>query len=154
LGLFHPTELVLKPKTTLRVLAGGESFVVHGGQAVGLRLAANQVDCFIQRHSVPGFVVRAESLDGGAAEVTLGVPGKLQRLYRGKLEVRPWLGVLEAVVAIETERAVASAVAAESKPGAPIEALKAQAVVTRSYYAASPRRHEHFDYCDTTHCQF
>jgi stage II sporulation protein D len=52
------------------------------------------------------------------------------------------------------ETAVASAVAAESAPGSPLEALKAQAVATRSYYLASPLRHQQFDFCDTTHCQF
>jgi stage II sporulation protein D len=36
---------------------------------------------------------------------------------------------------------------------APLEALKAQAVVTRSFLAAGPR-HRDFDFCDTTHCQF
>lgn len=35
-----------------------------------------------------------------------------------------------------------------------IEALKAQAVVTRSYYTAARGRHHGFEFCDTTHCQF
>jgi stage II sporulation protein D len=36
---------------------------------------------------------------------------------------------------------------------APLEALKAQAVATRSFLAAGAR-HLDFDFCDTTHCQF
>jgi peptidoglycan hydrolase-like amidase len=39
-------------------------------------------------------------------------------------------------------------------PGAPFEALKAQAVVTRSSYVSARNRHPLFDFCDTTHCQF
>jgi stage II sporulation protein D len=45
-------------------------------------------------------------------------------------------------------------VAAESLPGAPPEALKAQAIAARSFYLASPARHRDFQFCDTTHCQF
>jgi peptidoglycan hydrolase-like amidase len=33
-------------------------------------------------------------------------------------------------------------------------ALAAQAVVARSFLIAGGRRHEHADFCDTTHCQF
>jgi peptidoglycan hydrolase-like amidase len=39
-------------------------------------------------------------------------------------------------------------------PSTPKEALKAQAVVARSYYAAAGSRHDAFDFCDSTHCQF
>ena len=35
-----------------------------------------------------------------------------------------------------------------------MEAQKAQAVVARSFLAASHGRHDGFDFCDTTHCQF
>jgi len=49
---------------------------------------------------------------------------------------------------------VASALAAESPPGASMEALKAQAVTIRSYYAAERSRHQGYEFCDTTHCQF
>ena len=52
------------------------------------------------------------------------------------------------------ETAVASIVAAESTADTPFEALKAQAVATRSYLIASRGRHRDFDFCDTTHCQF
>ncbi len=55
---------------------------------------------------------------------------------------------------MDLEVAVASVVAAESQPGTRIEALKAQAIVARSFYAAAHGRHAAFDFCDTTHCQF
>ena len=38
--------------------------------------------------------------------------------------------------------------------GTPLEALKAQAVIARSYFAAAGPRHDAFDFCDSTHCQF
>jgi SpoIID/LytB domain protein len=35
-----------------------------------------------------------------------------------------------------------------------LEARKAQAVVARSFLIAARGRHQGFDFCDTTHCQF
>jgi stage II sporulation protein D len=55
---------------------------------------------------------------------------------------------------MDLETAVASVVQAESLAGTPIEALKAQAVVTRSYFVAGGGRHHNFDFCDLAHCQF
>jgi stage II sporulation protein D len=70
------------------------------------------------------------------------------------LEVKPNSGFLLAVVGTDLETAVASVVGAESAPDMPVEALKAQAVVARSYFVAAKGRHRDFDFCDTTHCQF
>lgn len=89
-----------------------------------------------------------------AANLVLGVPGKMERRYRGTLDVRIVDGVLVPVITMDLETAVASVVQAESLPGTPFEALKAQAVVTRSYFAAGAGRHAEFDFCDLTHCQF
>ena len=89
-----------------------------------------------------------------ANDFVLRVPGKIERRYRGGLEVRASGAELLATVTMDLETAVASAVAAESPPGASLEALKAQAVAARSFYVAGRGRHQGFDFCDTTHCQF
>jgi stage II sporulation protein D len=82
------------------------------------------------------------------------VPGKLRRQYAGTLEVRARGSIVEAVVAMPLETAVASIVEAESPHGAGMEAVKAQAVAARSFLAARRSSHVGFDFCDTTHCQF
>jgi stage II sporulation protein D len=84
----------------------------------------------------------------------LAVPGKLRRRFSGRLQITAEAGVLTAVIEMELEVAVASAVQAESPSGAALEALKAQAVATRSYFVAGSGGHKGFDFCDTTHCQF
>ncbi|MFI5096861.1 MAG: SpoIID/LytB domain-containing protein [Candidatus Acidiferrales bacterium] len=89
-----------------------------------------------------------------ATSFVLGVPGKLERRYRGTLDVRIVGGVLVPVITMALETAVSSVVQAESLAGTPFEALKAQAVVTRSYFVAGAGRHAEFDFCDLTHCQF
>jgi peptidoglycan hydrolase-like amidase len=89
-----------------------------------------------------------------ANDFVLSVPGKIERRYRGNLEIHASGAELVATVTMDLETAVASAVAAESPPGASLEALKAQAVAARSFYIAGRGRHQGFDFCDTTHCQF
>lgn len=149
-GLFRPAELMLRPApgNVLVVDAGAARIVLEGGQALRLRAAGDSIEFLAS--AVPS--LRASPRAGG--EFLLSVPGKLERRYRGDLEITATAGVLVPVVAMGREVAVASAVAAESPPGAAIEALEAQAVVTRSYYAAARGRHAGFDFCDTTHCQF
>src|SRR5260221_12224140 len=91
---------------------------------------------------------------GGPAEFTVNIPGKISRRYLGKLEIKAQPRELLIIIGMDVETAVASIVVAESPPHAPMEALKAQAVAARSFLAAGKGRHSGFDFCDTTHCQF
>ena len=97
---------------------------------------------------------RITARDGGPLDFTLSVPGKIQRKFHGTLSITAVGGELVPIISMDLEQAVASVVAAEYPDGTSMEALKAAAVLARSYYAASRKRHEHFDFCDTTHCQF
>ncbi len=155
LGLFHPTELAVRPasQSVLVLEVAGRRIAVREGSEARLRAVDGQVECTIVESALTGPSVRIEIQPGVPAAFTLSVPDRISREYQGSLEVSVRDGVLVPVVAMDVELAVASAVAAESPPGAALEALKAQAVVTRSYYLAA-RRHSGFDFCDTTHCQF
>jgi SpoIID/LytB domain protein len=77
----------------------------------------------------------------------------LRRVYAGQLTVTARRGELVPIVAMDTETAVAIIVASEMPKDAPVEALKAQAVVTKSFLRGG-LRHGNFDLCDTTHCQY
>ena len=144
-GLFHPQTAEVKPANggVLIVETGAERIVLEG--RLRARFTVSQV---------AGQPVRVSARDGGPADLLLSIPGRIERRFHGSLQITARDGELILVIAMDRETAVASAVAAESPPGAPIEALKAQAVVTRSYYAAARGRHAGFDFCDTTHCQF
>lgn len=96
--------------------------------------------------------VRTVRLSGD--EFVLSVPGRIERRFKGRLELVRAGEEVVPVVTMDLETAVASIVAAESPPGAGIESMKAQAVVARSYLLAAGPRHPHSDFCDTTHCQF
>jgi peptidoglycan hydrolase-like amidase len=137
--LFHPAELQVQP-------VGGQALVLEtgGGQTV-LEWG------WVAKLRGPARVTGRAGMD---TDFILSVPGKIERRFHGRLEVQVGGSELQAIVVMDRETAVASAVAAESPPGAPLEEMKAQAVVSRSFYAAARGRHAGFDYCDTTHCQF
>jgi peptidoglycan hydrolase-like amidase len=138
-SLFHPIELdVQPPRASFLVLEqNGHRQTLEGLRT--MRILGNA--------TVTG-------REGAATKFILSVPGKIRREFQGRLEVREQDGHLLAIVKMDLENAVASIVAAESPPGAPIEARKAQAVLARSFLIAARGRHEGFDFCDTTHCQF
>ena len=154
LGLFHPRNLAITPagpglviETTGRPLALEQSTVLVRLSADRLQVAVGPVSWRTRR-----LLIHAR--DGGPADFSLSVPGKIHRRYRGGLEITAGPAELVPVVLVDQETAVASVVAAESLPGAPLEALKAQAVAARSFLAARAAGHVSFDFCDTTHCQF
>ena len=154
-GLFHPHELILRaaPGGALRVNVGTAAWNLEGSRTVRLRVGRAGILCTAGDRSGSAAVVRASG-SRGRTEFLLSVPGKIERRFAASLEVRARAGELIPIVITDLETAVASAVAAETVPGAPVEALKAQAIATRSFYLASPARHRDFQFCDTTHCQF
>jgi stage II sporulation protein D len=158
LGLFHPKELILESEggQVLSVAAQDAApipaLVLNGEpghRQVVFRAEGSHV--VAGSHSAVSWMVTAR--DGGVASFRLIVPGKIHRVYQGRLYLLTRNGELLAVAGMDRETAVASIVAAEMNESAPMEALKAQAVATRSFLAAG-RRHLGFDFCDTTHCQF
>ena len=159
LGLFHPRQLTLQaaPAQAVIVHAGTKNFVLErssGEDTAKITMSGSDLIIQIGSQSVRTSSLRVSSRSNGGADFVLSVPGKLSRRYRGALDVKAVAGVLVPVVQMDLETAVASVVQAESAPGTPLEALKAQAVATRSYFVAARGRHRGFDFCDTTHCQF
>jgi stage II sporulation protein D len=153
LGLFHSKQIVVSPITgkPLQCRAGGEPWAVIDpmrAELEGTKVRISGTD------SAFDGTVFCDNGASGTAEFVASVPGKITRRYAGKLEIRPDARELILVVAMPMETAVASVVAAESPAHAPMEALKAQAVATRSFFVAGKGRHHNFDFCDTTHCQF
>ena len=159
LGIFHPHQLSLSSSDgeTIVVTASGQTFFLQpGSPAEKLQIRASGDILLL---SLAGKEIRAKEIHAAgrnqdAIHFVLGVPGKLERRYRGTLDVKIAGGVLVPVITMDLETAVASVVQAESLADTPFEALKAQAVVTRSYFAAGAGRHADFDFCDLTHCQF
>jgi stage II sporulation protein D len=157
--LFHPAELDVRPApgSVLRVQAGDQLLQLESLDVMHLRLAEDSIDWTWGTRSGRASSLSLSARDGSAVDFILAVPEKIHRRYSGRLSVTASGGALRPVITTDLELAVASVVAAESPPNAPIEALKAQAVVARSYYASGAQhrgpQHLEFDFCDTTHCQ-
>jgi stage II sporulation protein D len=154
--LFHPRKLALAAAPGRALVIEGEKvqLVLEDGRVAVCSTAGRLIECRAGERVLRAAVIRAAGRGQADEDFTLSVPGRITRNYHGKLEILRDGAELVPIVAMDLETAVASAVEAESPPGAPLEALKAQAVVTRSFYVSARNRHPLFDFCDTTHCQF
>ncbi len=158
LGLFHTHELVVAPEgdTELLVSAGDKQMFLRARSecsSVAIRQNAEQLAVHCGEKVLRGAQIRFTGRNQQAASFVLTLPGKVTRRYEGLLEIKAEHGELISVITMDLETAVASIVRAESNPGTPLEALEAQAVVSRSYLVANKGRHKNFDFCDLTHCQ-
>ncbi len=159
MGLFHPQEFTVSATENhaLALTAGGKSIVLEGGsgaQSATVRISKHAITLDAGAGPVCADAVLIAGRKGEPADFNFAIPGKITRRYHGTLEIHPSEGYLVAIIKLDREFAVASVVAAESLPDTPIEALKAQAIAARSYFVAGRGRHQGFDFCDTTHCQF
>ena len=164
IGLFT----LFKPEVVeVRVAAGeGANLAAAGvaglasirrGESITIRLSGSRLHIALgARQSL--FAAEARIFPIGSATLELSLPGKIKRNVRGELlvDMGPGgRGPLRIVLTTDREAAVASVVGAETGRRQ-TEALKALAVVVRTFMLAHPGRHssEGYDFCDTTHCQF
>ena len=158
LSLFHPKEFIVAPPNGVALVleTGQQSVVLESSQisSASVRIEGSELMITSGKQEFPAAQLTVTGRKNGPEDFILEIPGKIRRHYRGMLAIRPSSGNLLAVVILDLETAVASVVAAESAPGSPLEALKANAIAARSYFIAGRGRHRSFDFCDTTHCQF
>jgi len=159
LGIFHPHRLTLTAVHAdgLLVNAGGQQIFLQPRSACStlhIRPSGNALRLSCGAKELRSDDLRASGRNQQAVGFLLTVPGEIQRRYEGILTLKAKDDELIPIVEMDLETAVASVVQAETTPGTPLEALKAQAVVSRSYFVAGVGRHADFDFCDLTHCQF
>jgi len=158
-GLFRPRQLTVTVFSGAAIVlsAGKESFVLEGSsgrRVASIRLAPDGLLLQVGGQQILAAGIHVASRSHEAADFVLSVPDKISRHYRGTLDVTAASDTLLPVVAMDLETAVASVVQAESLPNTPLEALRAQSVAARSYFAAAKGRHRDSDFCDTSHCQY
>ncbi len=133
LGIFAPTEVTLAagPESHALALRDG-ALTVDGRRAERFRIAGRPLV---------------------TATVTANGRVRIRRRFRGALEARAAGGAIRLVDELPDEEYLPGTVALEAR-GAHPEALKAQAVLARTF-AARGARHaaDGYDLCDLTHCQ-
>ena len=136
LELFRPERVTLAPVQGRRLVVQTKTdrFVLEGSQSLEVALSDGRV--IVER---------------GPVQVSVG--DQIARVFPGQLTIEPVGAELRLVATMPLEEAVAAIVAAEAGPGAPEEAVKAQAIASRSFLVASRGRHKGYAFCDTTHCQ-
>jgi len=92
-------------------------------------------------------------LEGG---VRIEFEGAAPRTLRTPVEIHAKAGALVVLTRLSVEEYTAEVVQGETSGEMPPEALRAMAVAARTYATHFRERHkaEHFDFCDSTHCQF
>jgi hypothetical protein len=155
LSLFHPQSLILTTPQPITLLLDNQPQTLPANQRAVIRSSPTGLILTLPNQPPQP----AQTLTLPAINFTLTVPAKLTRTYLGALTITARAHTLVPIIAMPTEIAVASIVSAESPPRAPLEALKAQAIASRSFLLANPRPHadiglQKIDACDTTHCQF
>jgi stage II sporulation protein D len=138
--------------------SGGDGHAsIRHGESIVIRLSGGRLHIALNAgHSF--IATETRIIPSGSAMLELNLPGKIRRAVRGELLIDTGSGrrgPLRIVLTTDREAAVASVVAAETSQRK-TEALKALAVVVRTFMFAHAGRHssEGYDFCDTTHCQF
>jgi stage II sporulation protein D len=153
LAHYYPgTALGRRPGVTLRVLlwegqgrytilspvpfrlrdgAGEEYPLAAGRYRVGPRLVLS-----LSAHERPLALPGPLTFLPGKEPLQVGAPGQPLRPYRGRLQLQPVAGRLQAVNVVALEDYLKGVVPAEMPADWPLQALKAQAVAARSYALA------------------
>ncbi len=144
LKLLYPTSLIVRPLGTARLHCASlqKNWIVEGSESLSITPASPPV-----RITGPG---------DAPVNCVLEIPNVIRRSYFGRFSFTTDSGLVIPVVTMDCETAAGSIVQAELPVyAAPVQALAAQAVVSRSILcAAAAPRHNFADFCDTTHCQF
>jgi stage II sporulation protein D len=160
-GLFQkelPDHFWVSAAGGLRVLdvASGRSIgTAPDGKPVTLEKMGEDVRMVMPNGEVEKCrTVRLEPVQAGD-ELEVGTLRIEKRSFRGILEIQARPRELLAVNIVPEDDYVTAAVAGEMPVSWPQEALKAQAVVARTYMRKNHGRHraDGYDFCDLAHCQ-
>ncbi|MCI0717644.1 MAG: hypothetical protein L0338_01425, partial [Acidobacteria bacterium] len=159
--LFRPERIDIETRQsaifTLRSGAAQSSQVLVGGQKLRVERFGERLKLSLfERDGHLLYESTAEGVFSEETACTLSIPGQIQRDFLGRVEVLLQQGRLQPRIAVAEEIAVRQILRSEMAECRQPEALKAQAILIRSYLRTSSGRHrkEGYDYCDTTHCQF
>ncbi len=150
------TVEIESPMARLRVVQGtGDGAVAQwpADQPLTLKAEGGQVQVRVGNSLSRADQVWIEPPRGSFVNIKAG--GDLQKKFLGRVSIRIRDGALFFVEELPLEGYVRGVLEAEVPAGYPPEALKAMAVLIRTFALAHQDRHakEGFELCDLTHCQ-
>jgi len=159
-GLFQkelPDQLKIRAAGGLRVIdltENEQDLILPGGEALTLAKSGDSVHLQGAELDTDRPRVRLEPLIPGTP-MRVATDAMPERAYSGVMEVEARPRELLAINIVPEEEYLESVVADEMPAGWPMEALKAQAVVSRTYLRKNRNRHraDRYDFCDLAHCQ-
>src|SRR5512146_1572293 len=80
-GLFHPRTVTVESSRPMIAKVAEQEIVVEPGQRVALSVSGNRILLERRETRLVGERVEFASRDGDEGEFTLGVPGKIRRMY-------------------------------------------------------------------------
>jgi len=160
-GLFRPERVdITTPHNAVVSIQSGSAEVkrvLGSGQRLQVECRGEQLEVKVFEHDQR--LLLTSSADAVRTEetvCTLSVPGRIQRDFSGRVEVVVRQGQVLPRVTVQEEVAVQQILRSEMAGAQELEALKAQAILVRSYLRTATRRHQNdgYGFCDSTHCQF
>jgi len=160
-GLFRPEriDITTRHNAIVSIRSGSVEVkrVLGDGQRLQVESRGERLEIKLFEHE--GRLLLASTGDAVRTEetvCTLSLPGRIQRDFSGRLEVVVRRRRLLPRVTVQEEAAVQQILRSEMAEAQEPEALKAQAILVRSYLRAASGQHrkDGYDFCDTTHCQF
>jgi len=138
-----------------------ESYSVNGCQAYGeqtVRLSGNRIEWQARCYDSLEFCPLSDTATFTLRGVEIGIRFHWQRYedetFEGRLHFIVDAGQLCAVNEVATERYLLGVVTSEMKASAPLEYVKAQVVIARSWlFTQRHTTHQAYDVCADDHCQ-
>lgn len=156
LSILRPTQITLTVKdsgpSVLQVESANGWRTSRLSDGAFVRVKAHENELRVNDSPFPANGVALRCRNG--CRVIVEVPGKMKRLYHGDVEMNTFNNTINIVLLIDTEGLASSILASEIGEFREPEALRAFAILARSFLNSGPLHSErNADVCDTTHCQ-
>lgn len=135
-------------------LVSGDSRITCKGSVL-LETTATQLTCKVDNTVLKTGAVVTLSPEDPSAFLVVSSPGRSERQYRGSIEFTLKSDSIKLVNILHIEDYLKGVLPAEIGSSSPEEALKAQAIVARTYTLTNAAKHSAMGYglCDSTCCQ-
>ena len=150
LSLLQPRQIrltLLSPATGM-LRNSDREVPILSGKTIELR-AANRM---LQSDIISGEYLSLNC--SGVCKVQIQIDDKMNRFYSGQFEFQYNNSTMNIVLSQPREEFIGSVISSELRGAKHPEAIRAFAIVSRSFLSEGGRHPEkHADFCDTTHCQ-